>query len=94
MHAVGGELSYWRTPSGNEVDFLWTRGARAIGIEVKASPRWHPEHGAGLKALVEEKVVKQGFGVYLGDLELRDGPLRVLPLRRFLALVAEGEIFA
>lgn len=94
FHTVGGELSYWRTPSGSEVDFLWTRGARAIGIEVKASPRWRPEHGAALKALVEEKVVQRGFGVYLGDLELRDGPLRVLPLRRFLALVAEGEIFS
>ena len=29
----GGELSYYRTASGSEVDFVWTRGRHAIGIE-------------------------------------------------------------
>jgi predicted AAA+ superfamily ATPase len=34
--SAGGQLAYWRTPSGSEVDFVWSRGSRAVGIEVKA----------------------------------------------------------
>jgi len=36
---LGSRLHYWRTPSGREVDFVWTRGNRAVGVEVKAAPR-------------------------------------------------------
>jgi predicted AAA+ superfamily ATPase len=39
FHNTGGQLHYWRTPGGSEVDFIWTRGARTVGIEVKASDR-------------------------------------------------------
>jgi predicted AAA+ superfamily ATPase len=46
---TGGQLSYWRTPNGSEVDFIWSRGARAVGIEVKATAMWRGEHGAPLK---------------------------------------------
>lgn len=27
--AIGGDLGYWRTPSGSEVDFIWSRGKHA-----------------------------------------------------------------
>jgi predicted AAA+ superfamily ATPase len=47
----GGELSYYRTPSGSEVDFIWVRGKHAVGIEVKASPRWRQEYGRALAEL-------------------------------------------
>ena len=42
---VGGDLRYWRTPAGSEVDFIWTRAKRAVGIEVKASSVWRRELG-------------------------------------------------
>ncbi|MCX8091939.1 MAG: DUF4143 domain-containing protein [Verrucomicrobiae bacterium] len=89
---LGGELRYWRTPAGSEVDFVWTRANRAVGIEVKASPTWRPEFGAPLKGLIAQRIVKKGFGVYTGTAELKDGPLRVLPLKRFLQVLAEGEV--
>jgi uncharacterized protein len=89
---IGGEFSYWGTPSGSEVDFVWTRGARAVGIEVKASATWRREFGGPLKALVSEKVVNVGFGVYTGAAELKDGPIRVLPLGTFLRELASGRV--
>jgi len=92
VSACGGQLSYWRTPSGSEVDFVWTRAARACGIEVKASRRWRREDGTALKQMVDEGVVRGGFGVYLGDAPLKDGPIEVLPLRDFLARLAAGKV--
>jgi predicted AAA+ superfamily ATPase len=89
---LGGELRYWRTPAGAEVDFVWTRAGRAVGIEVKASSQWRREFGGALKSLVADRIVQSGFGVYTGSADLKDGPLRVLPIRRFLAELAAGRV--
>lgn len=89
---LGGALSYWRTPSGSEVDFIWSRGTRAVGIEVKAASRWRPEFGGPLTSLLADRVLRAGFGVYLGAAELKDGALRVLPFDTFLRALAAGDI--
>ena len=86
----GGELAYWRTPSGSEVDFVWTRGDRAVAIEVKASDRWRPEHGRALGALTASGVAQRTLAVYLGSERLRDGALHVLPMRDFAADLHAG----
>jgi predicted AAA+ superfamily ATPase len=70
----GGELRYWSTPSAAEVDFIWTRGARAVGIEVKASTVWRREFRRSLQALLEAKAVRRCFAVYGGSERLEDGP--------------------
>lgn len=51
---LGGELRYWRTPAGTEVDFIWRRGKARVGIEVKAAQRWRREFGAPLAGLLAE----------------------------------------
>ncbi len=89
---LGGELRYWRTPSGSEVDFVWTRGTRAVGIEVKAATVWRREFGSVLKGLLADGVVQAGYGVYTGKSELKDGRLRVMPLARFLKALASGDV--
>ena len=89
---LGGDLRYWRTPSGSEVDFVWTRATRAIGIEVKASARWRNEFGGPLKSLLADRIVQSGIGVYTGTVELNDGALRVLPLKKFLRELVAGNI--
>jgi predicted AAA+ superfamily ATPase len=89
---IAGELYYWRTPAGSEVDFIWRRGARVVGIEVKAAPSWRREFGGPLKSLLAERIVHAGFGVYTGTTELKDGPLRVLPLLTFLRALASGDV--
>lgn len=90
----GGELSYYRTASGSEVDFIWTRGVHAVGIEVKASARWRPEYGRPLADLHRARVASGCYGVYLGDRPLQDGPIRVLPLHAFLRELARGRVLA
>jgi len=89
---TGGHLHYWRTPSGSEVDFVWTRGRHAVGLEVKAASTWRHEYGAALKALIAQGSLQAGFGTYLGSAELKDGPLRVFPLKRFLKELASGHV--
>ena len=88
----GGELSYYRTPAGTEVDFVWTRGRSAVGVEVKASERWRPEFSRALADLHRAGVLSACFGVYLGDRALRDGPVRVLPVHEFLRQLAGGRV--
>jgi predicted AAA+ superfamily ATPase len=88
---TGGELSYWRTPARSEVDFIWTRARKAIGIEVKSSGQWRG-YGGPLKSLIDAGMIHSGFGVYSGKAELKDGPLRILPLKKFLKELSAGNI--
>ena len=88
----GGEFSYYLTPSGTEVDFIWKRGSHAIGIEVKASERWRPEFSRALTELHANDVIRSAWGVYLGDEPLQVGPIRVLPLNMFLRELAAGHV--
>lgn len=69
---LGGELRYWRTPAGSEVDFIWTRAKRAVGIEVKAAAEWRRDFGGPLKSLLDAGVTQSGFGVYTGTVELKE----------------------
>lgn len=89
---IGGELSYWRTPNGSEVDFVWTRGKNAVGIEVKAASQWRGEHAQPLREMLEEGVVQRAFGVYLGREVLRQANIEVLPVREFLRRLHAGEV--
>jgi len=89
---TGGQLYYWRTPSGTEVDFIWSRGARSVGIEVKASATWRPDHASTLRGLMEQGVLTHAHGVYAGTAERKDGPVRVWPVRAFLRELASGGI--
>jgi uncharacterized protein len=89
---LGGQLHYWRTPSGTEVDFVWTRAKRAVGIEVKAAATWRSEYGKALKTLIGDGFLTSGFGVYTGTAELRDGPIRVWPVQRFLKELTRGNV--
>ena len=57
------ELSYWRTDSGYEVDFIC--GDMNTAIEVKASSRIHDKRLKGLKALKEKWKVKNCIVVCL-----------------------------
>lgn len=88
----GGELSYWRTPSGSEVDFVWSRGRHAVGIEVKASPRWRSEYGRPMKELIRAGKIQRGFAVYSGENALHDEELRVLPWANFLRELGRGHV--
>jgi len=93
VHNAGGDLSYWRTPAGVEVDFIWRRGRRAVGVEVKASARWRREDAAVLRQLLDEKVLTAGYLVYGGSEVLRDRGVDILPLEAFARRAARGDLF-
>lgn len=88
----GGQLSYWRTPSGSEVDFIWSRAKTHVGIEVKLAREWKQEFGKALKELASEKKFSRCFAVYTGERVLQDGPITVLPLKEFIAWLYQGKI--
>ncbi len=88
----GGELSYYRTPSGTEIDFVWTRAGHAVGIEVKAAERWRPEFSRALVELHSTGAIGTAWGVYLGDQPLQAGAVRVLPLSVFLGELVAGRV--
>jgi len=89
---TGGQLHYWRTPSGSEVDFIWTRGLHSVGIEVKSTATWRTEYGSAIKDLIAKGILTSGFGVYTGTVELKDGPLHIWPIQRFLKMLNAGEV--
>jgi predicted AAA+ superfamily ATPase len=80
---IGGDLSYYRTPSGVEVDFIWTGPKHSVGIEVKSSEVWRRGFGSALRELHDRKVIRRAVGVYEGEHAQKDGPVEILPVREF-----------
>lgn len=84
-----GEMSYWRSTSGYEVDFIV---AGKTAVEVKAGK--HPGHRdlKGLLALKEEKLLKNYFLVCLDTLPRTVDGISILPWDDFLRRLWAGEI--
>lgn len=82
---LGREFYYWKTPSGNEVDFICKKGNDVIGIEVKSSTSWKDSYNQGLSVLLEENKISTGIGVYLGDKKLKKNNITIYPLADFLS---------
>ena len=89
---IGGEIFYWRTPAGVEVDFIWSRGKRAVAIEVKAVKQWRREYLAGIRALLDGGAIAKGYVVYLGADRLNFDGIEALPAGLFFAQLMEGKI--
>lgn len=88
-----GRIAYWRTPSGTEIDFIWSRGNRHVGIEVKSGSYWKPEWSKALNALTEAGTLAGGFGVYQGRERLRQGHVLILPFADYVRALYDGTIF-
>jgi hypothetical protein len=74
------------------VGFVWTSGARAVRIEVKAAATWRGEYGAALKGLIDQRALKAGHGVYTGSAKLKDRPLHIWPIVWLLRALTTGDI--
>jgi predicted AAA+ superfamily ATPase len=88
----GGDLSYWRTPSGAEVDFIWSRGGRHVAIEVKASDHWRSGEANSLQEFTSRVGETKPIVVYLGEKPLKSGEVDILPLGHFIRQLKEGVI--
>lgn len=77
---LNGEIFYWRTADGNEVDFIFKKGKEIIGFEIKSSKEWKKDFSFGLETLLKEKVITRSYGIYLGDKKLKVGEVNILPM--------------
>jgi hypothetical protein len=59
------EILYWRTQSGQEVDFVLETSRRLLPVEVKASSRATLDDAAGLLAFLQEHGARAPFGLLL-----------------------------
>ena len=92
-HRKSWEISYWGTPSKNEVDFIVSEGKANIGIEVKSSTKWKKEYNKGLQALLETKKIKRAIALYLGKDKLKIGEIEVYPVESFCKELHLGKCF-
>jgi predicted AAA+ superfamily ATPase len=81
-------LSYWRSTSGFEVDFII---GDHTAIEVKAKENVSPAELKPLRALAEEKKLKRFLCVSLEPRRRETADVTVLPYKDFLELLWRGE---
>lgn len=77
-------LFYWRTSSGNEVDFIVYGKAIFMAIEVKNSINIHPNDMRGLKAFGEDYPEAKRTLVYRGKEKLLRDRIAIEPCEAFL----------
>ncbi len=84
----GDALSYWRSTSGFEVDFVI---GDHTAVEVKAKENVSPDDLRSLKAIAEEKKLKRCICVSLEKRSRRVDGIVILPYREFLANLWGGQ---
>jgi predicted AAA+ superfamily ATPase len=84
----GEKLSYWRSTSGFEVDFII---GDHTAVEVKAKGNLSVSDLKPLRALSEEKKLKRYLCVSLESRKRRFEDLMVLPYKDFLEALWNGE---
>jgi predicted AAA+ superfamily ATPase len=87
-YVSGNELSFWRSESGFEVDFII---GDHTAVEVKAKQNIALQDLKGLRALAEEKKLKRYLCVSLEARRRKIGDVNVLPFAEFLDALWDGE---
>jgi uncharacterized protein len=72
-------LYYWRTPTGDEVDFVLYGGHGLIAFEVKMSPRVRPDDLRGLLRFREDYPQARAFFVYTGSRRWHERGVHIVP---------------
>lgn len=83
-------ISYWRTASQVEVDFIL--GDHETAIEVKSTEMANPGHLRGLKSFSEEYKVRRSILISNDPTPRKIGDILILPWRVFLEKLWAGEI--
>lgn len=78
------ELSYWRTRSGSEVDFVVYGEKEFWGIEVKNSTSIAPRDLTALKSFGEDYPEAQLYLLYRGTRRMKEGRITCVPVEEFL----------
>lgn len=83
-------VSYWRTSSGFEVDFVL--GDHQVAIEVKSTDNVNTRHLKGLRAFAEEYIVEKRIIVSNDPYPRLIDNILILPWKIFLQRLWNGEI--
>lgn len=83
------ELSYWRSTSGFEVDFIL---GNTVAIEVKASSNIGDKHLRGLRALAEENLTSQLILLSFETAKRSVDNILIYPWKEFLSDLWAGRI--
>jgi uncharacterized protein len=83
-------ISFWRTTSGFEVDFIL--GDNEVAVEVKATPLAQERQLKGLKSFAEDYKVNRLMLVSNDPQVRKSGNIDILPWRVFLDKLWNGEI--
>jgi predicted AAA+ superfamily ATPase len=84
------QISYWRTTSQLEVDFVL--GDHEVAVEVKATSNANSRHFRGLNSFAEEYTVKKLIMVSNDTYPRQVNNITVLPWRIFLEKLWAGEV--
>ena len=86
------EIRFWRTSTGQEVDFIL--GDREVALEIKGGTRVHEGDLSSLRALLHDQPVKKAIVVCRESLprRLSSPVLEVMPWERFLSALWGGEL--
>jgi len=83
-------ITFWRTSTGREVDFIL--GDKELAIEIKSSSRIHEGDIGGLQALLEDGPVKKCFIVCLEKQPRQlSKNIEALPWQMFIERLWDGE---
>lgn len=83
-------ISYWRTASQIEIDFVL--GTNEVAIEVKSSDKISGHHLRGLKGFMEEYKVKHAILVCTESVTRKVGDIWIMPWEVFLQKLWADEI--
>jgi len=83
-------ISYWRTVSQTEVDFIL--GDNQVSIEVKGTDNVNSKHLKGLRSFSEEYTTQKQILVSLDPIERMVGDIHLMPWRVFLQRLWNGEL--
>jgi len=86
------EISYWRTASQIEIDFVL--GNHEVAIEVKSSENVTSRHLKGLKAFMEEYKVNHAILICNEKLPRKQGDIWILPWQVFLEKLWGGALIS
>jgi predicted AAA+ superfamily ATPase len=92
-HKKDESLSFWRTQTGEEVDFVvGSQEEEQIAIEVKSTPHIAERHLGGLKVLAEEVPLKNKYIVSLDSEYRKISDIEILPYILFVEKLWNGEL--
>lgn len=88
----GHKLYFWRTKSGQEVDFVVYGPGTFTAIEVKNSAYVHNKDTSSLRSFIEDYPESKGILLYRGKEKLKMGKVLCIPCEEFLLNLHPGNL--